>query len=483
MSQAGWDSESMSRRQFLIASGGATFGAASLANFVGASGTAEKVRLGANGRGAKYVPRIEAAFVRRKGDDDNAALREFRGKFKSQVTEPGVKVCLRPEPVYSIKEAAGWVSQAKAEKADGLFVVIRDRQGHAWATALMAADSKIPTAVFTAAGPGPTSNAINIGKISGVHICPTREFREAAFGLKMLKTGAKLREMRFVILSGNKRRDEEVARLGTKVRYLPAKAFVEEYMGTSSTNEVKGIATEYIRNARKTSGVSEEKLFSSVKSYIVARRILERQEADGIAMDCHGVFLRTQVNRPCIAWSRMLDHAIPAACKAEIGACLTQALVQYLFDRPGFQIVPVADIGRRCLIGAHCTCPTRLNGFSKPPEPFDLGPHHGNRDAVLRPLWSLGQRVTVARLGPAEQLIAKGEPPGTPPRLYVAAGTVVENASVRPGGRSAASVTLRLDGERDLHAYPDFQQLFFYGDYKRDLLEYCKLFRIQVAAV
>ena len=174
----------------------------------------------------------------------------------------------------------------------------------------------------------------------------------------------------------------------------------------------------------------------------------------------------------------MQKPTVTASCEAEIGACLTHALVQYLFDRPGFGHAPVPDTARGCLIGSHCVCPTRLNGFSEPPEPFDLRPHHGNRPALPRPLWRVGQRMTVAKLDPAEHLIAKGELPGTLPRLYVSAGTVVENVSDLPTGGCAVSVMVRLDGERDLLAYPDFHQIFFYGDYEREFLEYCKLFGI-----
>jgi hypothetical protein len=42
---------------------------------------------------------------------------------------------------------------------------------------------------------------------------------------------------------------------------------------------------------------------------------------------------------------------------------------------------------------------------------------------------------------------------------------------------------VRLDGQRDLLAYPGFRQLLFYGDYERQLLDYCKLFGIEGAAV
>ena len=85
-------------------------------------------------------------------------------------------------------------------------------------------------------------------------------------------------------------------------------------------------------------------------------------------MDCLGALGKTKVSLPCIAWSKMLDHGIPAACEADLGAALTHALVQLLFDRPGFQQDPVAETARECLIGAHCSCPTRLNGFDQKPE-------------------------------------------------------------------------------------------------------------------
>jgi hypothetical protein len=477
----------------LTATGGATLNVFLFANSLETSGMSAEGRPGASGRGAKYVPRIKAAFVRGRGDDDmgwpgdikdgRAALKEYRRKIGTEAGALGVELRLRSEPIYCIDEAGGWVSEARAEKADGLLLVLLDRQGDSWPTAFKAADSKIPTVVLAIIGTGPTKNAINVSRRSGLLTYSTRDFGQVAYGMKMLKAGTKLRRMRFIVLSGSERRDEQVQHLGTKLRYLPAKSFVQEYMRTPLTNEVKSIATEYISQARERSGVSEKDLLAGVKNYIVAHRILEREEGDGIAMDCHGPFSGTEVSCPCIAWSRLLDHGIAASCKAEIGASLTHALVQYLFDRPGFGHNPLIETAKGCLIGSHCACPTRLNGFSNPQEPFDLRPHHGNRDAVLRPLWRLGQRVTVARLDPAEHLIAKGEPPGTPPRLYVAAGTVVANMSVPPDGGCAVSVMVRLDGERDLLAYPDFHQLFFYGDYEKEILDYCKLFGIQGAAV
>src|SRR3974377_2338472 len=151
-----------------------------------------------------------------------------------------------------------------------------------------------------------------------------------------------------------------------------------------------------MKGATKVVGPTEQDVLNGVKSYVVARNFLEREQGDGITMDCLGALGTTKVSLPCIAWSTMLDHGIPAACEADLGAAVTHALVQLLFHRPGFQQDPVPDTARGCLIGAHCTCATRLAGFNKPPMPYFLSFHHGKRDAVPVPRWKVGQRVTVA---------------------------------------------------------------------------------------
>ena len=108
----------------------------------------------------------------------------------------------------------------------------------------------------------------------------------------------------------------------------------------------------------------------------------------------------------------MNDDAIPAACEADLGAVATHIIVQYLLDRPGFQQDPVAETMREAVIGAHCSCPTRLHGFGTDPEPYDIVHHHGVRDATPRPVWRIGQRTTCVDVllddanGPAKMLIS-----------------------------------------------------------------------------
>jgi len=475
-----------SRRGFLMALSSAASGPRLLAQRVASAGEKGDRRIAPVGPASKYVPAIKATFVRRKEDygilwpgaiyDGEAALRKYRQQIEAAGKQLGVRIDLRSAPIYTSGEADQWVAEARAGKPDGLLMVLLDRQQHAWPTATKAVESQIPTVVFAPIGAAFTTNTAPLAGREGVFICSTDDFRQVVYGLKMLKAGAKLREMRFIVLQGHERKDAELKPFGTKLRYVPAKEFLEEYNRTPLTEEVKRLGLERIKGAAKIVGPSEQDVFNGVKSYVVARNFLEREQGDGITMDCLGALGHTKVSLPCIAWSTMLDHGIPAACEADLGAAVTHALVQLLFDRPGFQQDPVPETVQNCLIGAHCTCPTRLSGFSKPPEPYFLSYHHGKRDAVPVPHWRIGQRVTVADV----ELTSRQQPKT---RMLISTGKVVGNVSVPPAGGCVVSVMVELDGVKDLLAYPGFHQIFFYGDYRKELAAYCRLFGIEPAVV
>jgi L-fucose isomerase-like protein len=174
--------------------------------------------------------------------------------------------------------------------------------------------------------------------------------------MKMLAAGAKIRQVRCVVLKGDKRYDESMADLGITLRHLPAETFLAEYNATPLADQIVAMAQDYLRRARRRTGATRQDVINGVKSYFVARNIIKREQADAITMDCLGAIGKTgsKVSLPCIAWSRMNDDRIPAACEADYGAVASHTLVQYLFDRPGFQQDPVADTVNDAIIGAQC---------------------------------------------------------------------------------------------------------------------------------
>jgi hypothetical protein len=475
----GEHSHPVSRRCFLAATTGATMAGGLLAKTVWAG---QAGHVAAMGPASTVVPRVKAAFVRRREGygmwwpgavyDGEAARKKTTAELHAAAKRLHLDVDLRPDPIYSLSEAEAWVAEAKEAAADGLLVLMQDRQRHAWPTATLAVESGLPTVIHAPLGTSFTSNTRHLARRKGCYLCATDEFDQVAGGLAMIGAQRKLHDTRYVVLKGDKRFERQLVHLGTTLRYVPASDFLDEYLKTPITDEVKSVAQAYVDRATGIVSGSFQDVLNGIKSYVVARRLLQREKGDAITMDCLGALGRSQVSLPCIAWSYMLDQGIPAACEADANACATHALVQYLFNRPGFQQDPVADTSHGTLIGAHCTCPTRLRGVGQPPAVYDIRHHHGNRDAVPRPVWEVGQRATVV------QFVLSNDA-AKPTQMIISTGEVRSNRSVPPAGGCVVSVELKLDGVTDCLDYPGFHQLFVLGDFGQQLRAYCQLFGVE----
>ncbi|MGQ9573894.1 MAG: hypothetical protein ACUVUC_01120 [Thermoguttaceae bacterium] len=475
----------VTRRQFVAAASAWLASLPPLTRYVFGANAAPGLRVQQCGPASRYVPIIQAAFVRRKGEyglrwpgqvyDGAAALKNYSEQITQTARQLNIQLELRPQPLYSMEESQAWIAQAAAAKPDGLVVVLLDRQEHAWPTAERAIDTKIPTVIFSPVGSSFTTNTAGPSRKPGCMIASTDDFRQVQYGMKMVWAGARMRKTRCLVIHGAKHAEGTLPELGIQLCHVPAKEFLEEYKKTPDTDEIRSLAAGLIQRATRQIGATEQDVLNGIKSYVVARSMLERYQADAITMDCLGALAGVKVSLPCIAWSKMNDDGIPAACEADLGAVASHVIVQYLFDRPGFQQDPVAETARGAIIGAHCSCPTRLGGFAAEPEPYEIVHHHALRDATARPTWKPGQRVTSV-----DVLLKTGERPTT---MIISAGQVLENVAVPPAGGCVISVMVKFDGVEDVLAYPGFHQVFFYGDYKAQLVQFCRLFGIQPMVV
>jgi hypothetical protein len=483
----------LSRRQFISSSAELVAGTVLLGTGGAFAGgpmiTRNPIR--ACGPASKYTPKIKAAFVRRKEEygmlwpgavyDGKAAMKMYTDKMMSTAKKLGATFDLRSMPIYSLEEAESWIAQAEQDNVDGLMLVMMDRQKHSWPSAQKVARSKIPSIIYSPLGTSFTTNTIHLADTPGCVVYSTNSFGQAAYGMKMLCAAAKMRKTRCVVIKGKNRSQAPLADTGIQMRVVPANTFIEYYNQTADSKDMLAMAEDYMRRARKVTNATKRDIINGVKSYYVAGRILEDEQADAITMDCLGALGQIKVSLPCIAWSRMNDDGIPAACEADYGAVASHIMTQYLFDRPGFQQDPVADTADDSIIGSHCSCPTKLNGFDSDPEPFDIMHHHGNRDAVPRTLWLKGQRVTSIDLLPG-----KGDGSSkddTPSKVLISAGTVLGNMDVPPSGGCVVSVKVKFDGNQEVLTFPGFHHIFFYGDYKHHMKDFCQLCKFDAQIV
>ena len=111
------------------------------------------------GEASGYIPKIKAAFVRRKEEygmlwpgavyDGDAARKKYTEELKKASGELGLSLDLREDPIYNSDEADLWLAQARESAADGLLLLLLDRQQHAWPTAQKSVESGIPAVIFS----------------------------------------------------------------------------------------------------------------------------------------------------------------------------------------------------------------------------------------------------------------------------------------------------------------------------------------------
>jgi len=435
------------------------------------------------GPASRYEPRIMAAMVRRREDygmwwpgavyDGKAAMDRYTAQLKQTARTLGMQLELRPEPIYSHEEADAWVAKVKNSSPDGIVLLVMDRQQHSWPTAYKVADIGIPTIVFAPLGCAFHQNTSPLAEKPGCVVYSTtlEDSGQLLFGMKMLEAGAKIRHSRCINFRGDQHGESIMEDLGITVQHLPVQTYIDEVNQVPTSADVLAMAEDLMRRAHQRLGPTREDVINGVKGYFAARRILEREKGDSITLaGC----VDLEKYRPCIGWVTLSDEGIPSACEGDLEAVASKTIVQYLFNRPGFQQDPVPDTANRAFIGAHCQCATRLNGFDQPPEPFSITHHHGNTDATIVPRWREGQKVTAI-----DVIQQKGEQS----QIHLFTGTVMDNISVPPNGGCVVSVRFKIDGiesSRDVLTTPGFHQVFFYGDYGREIEDFCKLYDLKL---
>jgi len=466
----------LSRRSFL-----ATAGAWGLATKVGVFDFAASL-FAAEPQSTKK-PLIQAVFVRPNVDgywmgwpgaaydikarqaDYTRTLTEAAGKF-------GIQLEVRPEPLDTDGAVNGYLEQVKKQPPDGIVLVIMsfDRWPHI--DNIAKNRGKVPVIVFSPMGTSFTGHLQETRNIDGVYVAATQDIEWLVFGLKMFKTMSEMRNTRLCILAGDKVEDHPQEVIGTTLHYIPRNRLPEELKKVEETDQVRAIADYYTKNAKKIVEPKKQDILNAAKNYVAARRIMEAEKCQGISVDCLPlVESRLIPCPPCIAWLRLNDEGSVGACEADWNSAISLRLTSLLFDRPGFMQDPAPNTVNNTLMGAHCSCPTKLDGFDKPAEPFILRSHsESNTGVVPQVLWRIGQKVT----------IMKFEGPGT---IILGTGRVLRNIDTPPSGGCRTSVELELDNVADSRDTKGFHQLFIYGDLEPGFKAYCQLAGIKVVHI
>jgi hypothetical protein len=467
----------MNRRSFL-----ATAGALAATSKIGLLDFASSL-FAAEVKSAKK-PLIRVGFVRPDVErywmgwpgaqyDIKALQRQYTEILDAAAKKHGVDLVVVREPLSDAERVSAFLDSVKRIPPDGLMIVsmcLHHTGFNSWGHTNNIAQNRgnVPTIIFSPMGTSFTGDLQATRNIPGVYVAATQDLDWLDFGVRMLKTISEMKNTRICICAGDKTSDNKLDVIGTTLHYIPSKRFAEEFKKVDLTDEVREMAEFYTKNAKKIVEPNKDDILTAAKNYFVCRRLMAAENCQGLSMDCLGPIDRREIKPPCIAFSRLRDEGGLGTCEADWNAAISTRLTDLLFDRPGFMQDPAPNTVNNTLMGAHCTCATRLDGFDKPPAPFILRSHsESNTGVAPQVLWREGQKVT----------IMKFQGPG---KIILGTGKVLRNIETPPAGGCRTSVELELDGVADSRDTKGFHQLFIYGNLELPFKAYCQLAGIQV---
>ncbi len=105
-------------------------------------------------------------------------------------------------------------------------------------------------------------------------------------------------------------------RLGTKVRAIPRDTFNQEFDRQPVTEEVRHLAAELRREAAGIVEPNEQDTLNAMRTYTTAKRLLAREQAHALSMDCLGMVEAKLVPTPPCAGGRSFRTRVsPPAAK------------------------------------------------------------------------------------------------------------------------------------------------------------------------
>ena len=185
---------------------------------------------------------------------------------------------------------------------------------------------------------------------------------------------------------------------GVRLEYRPISE-LKPLFATANEAEAGKEMERWKREASKIVEPTDASILESSKMYVALRSFIEKEGLDGISIDCLSFSFSENppVPLPCLAYTRLRDEGITAACEADVCMLISSLFLQEISKRPSFLFnVSEVNAEKSHTILRHCVAPTKLMGADAGQLPFILRDYHGfGRDVVPEVQFPVGENVTI----------------------------------------------------------------------------------------
>ena len=174
-------------------------------------------------------------------------------------------------------------------------------------------------------------------------------------------------------------------RTGVKVRFRSMEELVELYRGideTSARSEMERWKKEAVEVIR----VPDKSILDTCKLYVLLRSLIEKESLSAVSIDCVSFTMNRNAPLPipCLAFSRLRDEGITAACEADVCSLLSSMFLEQLSLKPSFMAnVMSVDLQNSNYVFSHCVAPLKLDGRQAAPMRYRLHDYHNLGKGVV----------------------------------------------------------------------------------------------------
>ncbi len=474
------------RRDFL--SGLGVLGGSALAMQLNWFGAAVSQALGdAPKPGSSRKPVVRAAFTRQPMDqywmgwpgaayDIAASQRRYTEVLNEAAEKLGVTVDVVAEPLTDEATVDAFVQSTTESPPDGVILTVMGLHPDGWSQVkrFLEKRGELPTLVFAPQGTQFTPTLQPYRETRRMFVGATHDVRWLATAVRMIKTIHQMASTRIAVVHRDEHREQQLEPLGTVLCHMPLSRFAEIYDATADSVEAKDLAAVFRQQAKDIVEPDEAEILEAARTYVANRRLMEATGCQAVTMDCLGLIRDRRTPPPCMAYMQLLNEGTCGACERDITATLSLLLSSYLLDRPAFLHNPSPNTVRNTYMGAHCTAPTKMDGFDAPDSEFVLRSHHESDWGVApQVLLREGQGVTMMKfLNPGE--------------LMACTGTLLGNIQTRPDdgvGGCRTAFEMAVDDVNDTRDIRGHHNVLIYGKHMPMLKAYCQLAGLAISHI
>ncbi|HEX72639.1 MAG TPA: hypothetical protein ENN65_04945 [Candidatus Hydrogenedentes bacterium] len=333
---------------------------------------------------------------------------------------------------------------------------------------------ELPTIVYAPQGTQFTPVLQPYRTMKRMFVGATQDVEWLGTALHMLHTVRRMADTRIAVIRGTEESEQVLEPLGTTLHHIPLERFAEAYDATANTDAARGIADVYRKQAKGIVEPSGDDILEAARTYVANRRVMEASGCHAVTMDCLGLVAQRRTPPPCMAYMQLLNEGTCGACESDVTATLSLLLSSYLLNRPAFLHNPSPNTVRNTYMGAHCTAPTKMDGFDAADSEYVLRSHHESDIGVApQVLLREGQGVTMMKF------IHPGE-------LMACTGTLLRNIETRPDdgvGGCRTAFEMAVDDVADSRDIRGHHNVLLYGKHMPMLKAYCQLSGLDISRI